>query len=308
MQFILIGGEEQLLAKQELSRRRKESDASGAKIEILHADEIVAPNDLLGLDQAQDFFARESLVIVYNLLSSGKKDLRTKVEEQVQQFVSAKKKAEETTCMILYETGKVDRRTKLYKILKKNNLVINHSAAKDKEKVAFIKEYLWEHNLEAGSGIRNRLEAKLISQNLQTIKYELEKILLLLEQEQRSKLEEQDLDIIQADTQAEIWQLLSYSLTDKPRAYALLDKLLLQQVNYSQIVGYLALELRKLIDYQDFPENLKPFIRKRVATSAKSLSPTKLRLALKKLMSLDQKLKQSKIEPRQGLMLYLSIL
>ncbi|MFW5702528.1 MAG: DNA polymerase III subunit delta [Candidatus Dojkabacteria bacterium] len=303
MSVILIGGEEHYLSAKQLDELLEKKHSNELKIAKYYADELESLSDIPELTSAQDFFSSSSFVVLKNLISQGKAGFRDQVQEIIE-----KNQVPAETELVLYESGKLDKRTKIYKIMKKQKKVKEFNTLNEQEKIQIIREYLWQQKIEISSDVRVILQNKLLSQNLTVIYSELEKLNLLIGMDQREQIMEEDLQLIQRDTNAEIWQLFYYALTDKERAYELLDQLLLQQIHYAQIIGYISLELRKLLDYYENPKQLNGFVRRKVAQSANYCSRAKLELALKKLLSLDSKLKSSMLEPRQGLVLYLSFL
>jgi DNA polymerase III delta subunit len=300
----LIGGEDFYSAEIKLAKIKQDYLAKHkGEIKTYYADEIETITQIPELSGSIGMFAAEGLVIVRNLLATGKVQLK----DQILELIKSKNLAQSVQ-LILFENCKFDKRSKIYKYMHDHKLCQDYIEPKVNEKEDKIKQFLWEKKWEIDANVRRILMERLSGQPMAVIFSELSKLELFLEAEEKSTLTELDLDLVNRETEQEIWEIFSLAHTDKKRAFTLLDNLLQQQIHYTQIIGFLALELRKIIEYHFAPEKMNPYIRSKVRFNADKFQGRKLQIALDKLFSLDLKLKTTNLDPRRGLILYLSIL
>lgn len=307
MKLILIGGEDSYHSEQKLIALKANLSGHYPNLEIdsFYADEIDSINQIPALAGEIGFFARIHLVVLRQLISQGKADLKEAIYERLAQGLDD---SSDQTHIILFERDKIDKRSKLYKLAKEKGELFEYFAADEYKVEGFIKDTLWQSGLEINAETKRRLVELLAGQNLQIVSSEIAKIITLAQTSEHKEVKAEYLDVINRERTEDVWELFLLASTDKAKAYSLLDNLLAQQVHHLQIIGYLAVELRKLLQYYYFPQDMKPFIRNKVRPLAQKHSPLKLKILIDKLLNLDVLLKTSNFDPRLGLTLYLSIL
>jgi DNA polymerase III delta subunit len=308
-EFVLIGGENQFAANEELEKFKTEylRKYPSAEIKSYFADEVDSLSKINELTGGVGLFTNISLVIMRNLLSDGSAKLREEVQEYIETEIKSKQ-PNDNVKLVLFERQKIDKRSKLYKLFKTKLALKDYPEPSDLEKEKLIKDFAWTQKWEIGNEVRRELLNLLLGQNIDVINSELEKLRLLLQAEGVNTLSVEHLGIINREVQQEIWLMFQTAQVDKQKAYNLLDNLLDQQVHHTQIIGFLSAELRKLINYYYFPNALPPFIRQKIRSQAQSYTPQRLKMAIDKLFNLDLALKSTPMDPRLGLTLYLSIL
>lgn len=307
MKLILIGGKDSYHSEQKLTAVKAKLSGHYPNLDIdsFYADELENINQVPALAGEIGFFARAHLVILRQLISQGKADLKEAIYERLAQ---GHDDDNDQTHVILFERDKIEKRSKLYQLAKEKGELFEFSAVDEYKVEGFIKDTLWQSGLEINAETKRRLVELLAGQNLQIISGEINKLITLAQASEQKEVKAEYLDVINRDRTEDVWELFLLASTDKAKAYSLLDNLLAQQVHYLQIIGYLAVELRKLLQYHYFPQDMKPFIRNKVRPLAQKHSPLKLKILVDKLLNLDVLLKTSNFDPRLGLTLYLSIL
>jgi DNA polymerase III delta subunit len=307
MKSVLVGGTDTHSVSKFIDKRKKEflETEKEAEVVSIYADEVSHINEIPFLRGDIGFFSSATLIVIKNLMSMGGPDLREQLLHHLQQQESV---GDSKVEVIIAEFGNVDKRQKLYKHYKSKKRLQLFSEPKEAEKKAYIKEQLWQRNLEVKGDALVYLSQILVTKPMPVIISELEKLILLKQAQDSRSVQLSDLEILNKDTEAQIWQLFEYSFTNKQEAFALLDRLLDQEVHHLQIVGFLAAELRKILHYRHNSNRLSGFIKSKVSRRARQISDAKLRLAINKLLDLDVAFKSTNLDPRLGLSVYLSLL
>lgn len=267
--------------------------------EHIFADEVADAGELDFLSGGMSLFTQERLIVLHNLLSDGGKALQTQILETLEKGNNAH------LHLIIYENQKADKRTKLYKFLKKNYQVDEFPEATQKEKTKFIKTKVTELQLNADRSVIQELNNRLQYFDLRQIEHELLKLQFATEGQRQ--LNSDDLQLLTQSQDDEVWELFVQAVDNKREAYLHLHELL-KNMHYSMIIGFLASQLRQLIHYYYFPEKLHPFVKKKMGRLRQKVDTTKLHKLIGKLTELDLKLKTSEIEPELGLTMFLMLI
>lgn len=302
----LIGGDHQYKAEQELQKVLREwskGSGKGGKVEVrsYYADEVKSLNEITELAGSMGMFTSDSIVVIKGLLKDGTSLLKEQILELIKTNSS-------NTNLILFERGKVDKRSKLYKELQSTGKVYEYTYPKKFSLAEFVGAELKQRGLKCSNEVKYSLLSRLNGCSEFNALSELDKLQLLSQYEERTELQLKDLDLLNQDIEQEIWQLFELALQNKAAAFDLLDELWKQEVHFSLVIGFLANQLRQLLNYHYHITNLPSFIERRVAGLAQRVDRAKLTIALSKLVDLDIALKSSKLEPRVGLIMYLAIL
>jgi DNA polymerase-3 subunit delta len=305
MKISLIGGEDTYSSQQKLNsltKKFKQNSTSGEVIKT-EADEVDSFKDLSILNGEMGLFSQDRLFILKNVINSAKKSFKDELSDFLKEKIATDSPNLE---VILYENNKFDKRSKIYKFFKKNGQLIEYPAAKEADKKKFIKSWFKENNISINSRALEILLKKLLPISKLMIANELEKLRLLLLEEERNILEVQDLDLINQDIEEEIWELFKLGLNDKTAALDLLDNLFNQRIHFSVIIGFLSSQLRQIIDYKFDQTSLSPFIRRKISSTARAVDISKLNSLVERLVKLDISLKSSRLDPKLALTVYIS--
>jgi hypothetical protein len=300
IQILLIGGENELEKSERLDSFIK--NHPNYKTEYINADEVNNFNDFNFLSGEQGLFSAAKIIIIKNVLSQknirdGFVDYLEKLD--INNFINQELK------LIFLESGSIDKRSKLYKILKKNFAVLDFPAAKSGEKKIYIIEYFKNNNLAISGELIRDLVNKFETSNLLKIKNELNKIKLICDYENETEVKKEHLELVTVELNEQIWNLIKLALTNKDESYDLLNKLFAQQIHFSQIIGFISSQLKQVSDYYFFPNKLNSFSKRNAQELANNISKKKLVILTEKLFDLDYALKSSRLDAKLGLTLYL---
>ncbi len=312
MEIFLYGGDDQFLIKKKIKKTIKKFGKSsrvgqsrGEQKKIIYADEVSRFQDLGFLVGENTFFSKKRIIIIKNIFSKAKTNLKNSFRD----FFKAKEyKSFQDFTLIFWEEQKIDKRHGLYKELKKIAIEIIEINENKQGNSSFIKNLVKEKGLKADSEIVFQIQKKLNKMDKNYIDNEIEKLKLLLKYDKRSKIQKADLKILCQNFEEEIWELFSLSLKNKQAAYELLDNLFKQQVPHPVIIGFLASQIRQMIYYYYDRENMNAFMKRKINQIVKYVSKEKLNYYLDKLINLDISIKTSKLDPKFGLMVYISLL
>jgi hypothetical protein len=330
MQIQAIGGTSQYLCEQALKKALKASKKEAGqsnKTNVLKttvfADEITSLKDIPNISGEIGMFSQSNLIIIRNLFSQANTKLRDETLDFLKSQVknirkSIESQANSETHIIFFENTKFRKNLKLYKFFKKNLQIEEFNEPDEKYKKKFVDSYLKGHSLKLDSEIQmSNFYNLFIQKPLLNIVNELDKLRLLKEAEgekEKGNDENQkivfseDLKIINSEIEEQIWELFNLGIKDKPQAFELLEQLIEQDITFYQIIGFLESQIKAVINYYYFPEELNYYVKRKITPIARQINKNKLQLLVNKLFNLDQKLKSTAMDPKVGLVLYLSIL
>lgn len=305
----LIGGEESFLAEQKLKElllrfRDKHviNKANGHTIQTLDAEEIPGFNYLAATLGNRDMFAAAQTIVLKNFLSKGNKEERDGLLNLLPTLMT-----DQDSCYIFFESANIDKRTALYKELKKLVEVFDYPRVDVSYKTSFINNWLKSKNLSIVQEARSRIQQLVADFDLLRLTHELSKLELLLQSEDRKQITVEDLGLLEHDIEQQVWQLLDQAAVEKGKGLLLLRQLVAQGNEPIQIIGFLGSQLRSLITFYFQPASLPGFIRGRMDKLSNRINKNKLTMLIDKLANLDLACKTGKIDPEVGLYLYLMI-
>jgi DNA polymerase III delta subunit len=303
MTVTLIGGEDTFASQKKINVIKSEfrKQNSNSEIVVMSADDINNFKDLAILNGEIGLFSTERMFILKNLINSGRKSLKDDFAEYLKE-----NQDKNNLKIVIYETSKFDKRSKIYKFFKKKGELIEYPEAKEKDKKKFVKNWFKKNQISINSSALDILIKKLIPLNKLMIANELEKLRLLLKEDERKIIELEDLNLINQDIEEEIWELFKLAIDNKEDALRLLENLFNQRIHFTVIIGYLSSQLRQVIDYKYDQTSLSPFLRKKAGIIARKVDSKKLNLFVDRLVKLDISLKSSRINPKLALTAYVS--
>lgn len=308
----VIGGEGRYGADQKVSKlvasfKKKFPSAS---IETHYADELSNFNELGSLAGSMGLFSQAKIVILKDAFGGASANVRDQLLELLKSATletSTGKSEADDTLVILHERGKFDKRSKLYKFAKKELRLDEFNAPKPAELTKFWRSELQRQGLTATGKVSTLLQEKLGTLDEYAILNEISKLKLLLEAEFRTTIEPADLNLLNQELEVEVWELFNLARINKHQANELLRKLLQQQIPPPVIVGFLASQLRQILEYK-LGQKQAPFIARRARTLASNYDDRKLGKLIERLLSLDVTLKSSSFDAHLGLSLFLAVI
>ncbi len=278
--------------------------------------------------QAQYFDGSEFSSLDALALSSGSYSLFDQVDEYivVRHFFSNKKTSLhevfleqsasfDLTKLVFFEEKEVDKRSKLYKFIKKNGEVIGSTHLDTRELGGWLQKQLQLRKLSANSQVQALLLER-VGDNQHILLSELEKLALLLSAEGRSQIELADCEIVSyVDREHQVWALLdAISARNKTVLMHEFQKLYHGDEDFQYLLTMLAKQLKILyllkdpaISRDEIVSEFKihPFTLTKAGKYLHKFELSTLKMLFRKLFDLDLAVKQGKIEPGLGLNLFL---
>ncbi|MFQ5493323.1 MAG: DNA polymerase III subunit delta [Candidatus Dojkabacteria bacterium] len=248
-------------------------------------------------------------VVVKRIFKNRKRSLVTQLADLL-------KERESIPDMVLWESGKVDKRSKLYKFAKSSGEVHEYTLPKPNELRSWLRRELSEKNIKATSTqIEQIIEKAGVDQLLLT--GEIEKLRLLLKAEGREDLTDEDLRLVSMSAkEGDIWAMLdAISERDRPRLLRLASDLLQNPNEFPILIGSITkqLKLLYLLLDPDISESeitgklgVHPFPVSKAKKFAHRFDLLHIKILFEKLLHLDSAIKEGKIEPRLGINLFLA--
>jgi len=255
---------------------------------------------------AMPFLAKTRLVITKNLLSKGSKSIQEKVEEFL-------KKVPDSTALLIYEGGKADQRTKLFKTLVKLSQSQEFKPLDPSQLKKWISDRLQENKLNADNSVIDKL-IEYVGNDLWRQTNEINKLIsfnngLQLTGEQAELL-------INPKIKSNVFDLID-SIANKniQKSHNELQKLLKTGENELYILSMIVYQFRNLLIVKDIIDKSKnsnsfqvakeaginPYVLSKTILQAKNFSLEDLKYIYNQLMESDLKIKTGKLEPKLAL-------
>jgi DNA polymerase III delta subunit len=285
MAIKLIGGESEYFARRKLASLT----AGNSTTRTVYADEV-GSGSIPELSGGMGLFAAatQQLVLVGALANPALRDLIVDNYDSIAANLD----------LILYENGKLDKRSKLYKKLSAQGAILEYPLESEGERKSELRQILRDAKLQVPGEVEQDLFWRLLPMPLPQAVLELSKLIHLAGKQGKAEIDKQDIAIITQDINLEIWELLTLAAKNKKSAYALLDNLELQQVQQQQILGFLAQQLRQLLNYYYAPSSIPAFIKRRLGEISQKITLPRLKQLISKLADLDEKSKTGRLDPQ----------
>ncbi|HRN85842.1 MAG TPA: DNA polymerase III subunit delta [Candidatus Dojkabacteria bacterium] len=281
----------------------------GKQISSTYADkangvtELIFPSDNLSI-----FGNEQKISIIRDISKNRKKTISNDLSEYIEKQVN-------NIDMIIYENGKLDARTKLYKTLKKIGNVIETKNLEPKILQKWIIQVLKRDGITLNSRICEMIIQK-VGVDQQVLSTELDKLILLAKSENRAELTEDDLDILTENKDVIIFQLLD-ALTnrDKKNALRIFEDLYSNDNDFPYISSMLARQLKLIywlksgeVSEDDMKAVFKihPYTIGGIKRNVYKFELSFIKLLFAKITNLDFKVKQGKMNAKLGLILLIS--
>ncbi|HRN86949.1 MAG TPA: hypothetical protein PK863_06700, partial [Candidatus Dojkabacteria bacterium] len=210
----------------------------GKQISSTYADkangvtELIFPSDNLSI-----FGNEQKISIIRDISKNRKKTVSNDLSEYIEKQVN-------NVDMIIYENGKLDARTKLYKTLKKVGNVIETKVPEPKILQKWISQTLKKDGIKVDLRLCEQIVNK-VGTDQQTLSTELNKLVLLARSENREELISEDLEILTENKDVIIFQLLdALTIRDKKNALRIFEDLYNDDFPY--IISMIAKQLKMI--------------------------------------------------------------
>lgn len=285
---------------------------SGLEVLPLEADEIDI-NQLLNHITAVSLFNNKSLVLLKRLFDSAA------LARQFETILDTFKDVD----IVIWQPGKADKRTTLYKSIAKQGQVVEHTQPKFRDLVSWVSKTAKQKKLQLPSRLAE-LIIERVGEDKFRLEQELEKLVRLSEAElpEAEKVEPSEvsedliLDSVGVSTTGDVWTFLD-ALASGNRKKALLeyDKMMRFEPNTQYIIAMLARELwlmSQVLNAQEkgIPLNtlgMAPFVLTKTQKKLRRYSWQRIQKLSQGLLRLDYAIKQGAVPEYEAMLMYILI-
>lgn len=308
----LIGGENLYLSNKRLEELKKEfEERFKGEIKTINADEAENYNEILIDADSLTLFSRPRLIVLKRLFYA-----RASLIDKVYEYLKETKGLN----LILWEDKLSDKRTRLFKLLKKKGVVEEFK----KPNLPQLKTWLSKH-------LKNQIDFEpscvdtlilKIGNNQSQLALTVDNLVTLVKGDDRRKLKVEDIDKFVAKTAEEsIWEFVdAIGECHKPHALDIMERLLRERSDFVIIIAMIARQFRIITmvksllntgkNYAEIASTLRlhPFVVRKAVEHSKNFSITQLRKLYQKLVRTDQVVKQGRFEEKLALDLLIAAL
>ncbi len=273
-------------------------------VKIINADEITSVDTFLSNFESIDMFGGGNIIFAKRLFENRKLvDLLQTNFDRVDQYD-----------IIIWENGKIDGRSKLYKDLKKKGRIFEFTSLKPWQINTWIKEFCLEKGIKL-----SEIQLNTLVESLGTDKWllsrELEKIYLYLSAVGQTEIEDKMLfSILGFDARGNIWNFLDFvGNRDYKNAIKELEKIATYESSMQPLIALLAREFdliskviysqRNNINTRDL--GIHPFVLQKTKIKAQKFTFDKIKQLSTNLLRLDLSIKNGEIDDLLGMTIFL---
>lgn len=220
--------------------------------------------------------------------------------------------------LVFWEEGKIDKRGKLYKFIKKHGEESEHKLPSPNYLQKWTFNQLKNEGLDCSKSDVDKVIQKVGIDQYQ-LEQEISKLGLFVRSHNRTKLQEEDFDVLTSNArEVEIWAFLdAVSSRDKKQIIELFEELYTKKEDFPYLSAMLIRQLKILyllispkISERELTEvlGMHPYTLKNAKKYINKFNLPFIVLFMEKLTNLDYQVKQGKIDPKLGLTLLLSIM
>lgn len=314
--LLLFYGQDGYRSFQKLQElKKKYVDASLGDTNLTTIDvTAIKPDDLAAQLFAFPFLAKTRLVVLPDLLSNGPKAVQEKFESLITKIPS-------TTVAVVYESGVPDRRTTLFKLLKKEATVQEFAPLMGAQLNAWISQLLGEWEVRITPLAREQLVG-ITGADTWRLATELRKLataLLHLPSAERQITPQLVTDMVVGAPEVSVFALTDALLAgNQAQTIAQLKRVVDQGENEQYLIAMVASALRSLALIRESLDGgassqaavaaatgLKPFVVGKQLAAARRLTMRQVSELYTGLVALDAGLKSGTMQSEIGLELYL---
>ncbi len=265
------------------------------------------------------FMDERRLVIVKNFsyLQGGK--ISKEEEKQIQYLAEYIKKIPDSTCLVFWQTGGIDKRKKLFQEIKKVGIISEFK----KLNVVALENWTSQYLKKKGKVIKKPVQHFLIensdylsknsTKTLTDMVNEIDKIISYIGDREEILIEDIE-ETLPKRLENDIFKLVdAIGQKDKKTALKFLNDMLREGENGLKILSMIARQFRILIQCKELKEkgyipneiasklNLMPFIVNKGITQARYFEQGILRQAIYSILDMDLKIKTGKIDEKLAL-------
>lgn len=281
-------------AKSEFNKISKSMDSK-----ILNADEISVDEFLVEIEGV-GLFSSEKVIFAKRFFKNKKLvELLTDGFERIDQFE-----------LIIWEDSKPDGRSKLVKLLKKNGRITEFNKPKDWQIEKWMDGLIKVMKINLSRNQIGKL-IEITEANKWLIYSDLKKIKIYFEKNNSNKISDEEFTVlISGGVNGDIWKLTDYFGEKKFNlAFEEIKKLLFFEDNVQYILAMLAREIDLLLKVKEAEEKnldkkslkIHPFVLQKTIKKSQNFTKQEISSWMKKLLTLDLKIRQGKIKGDLGM-------
>jgi DNA polymerase-3 subunit delta len=215
--------------------------------------------------------------------------------------------------MIFWEDKKSDKRSKLYKLIKKTGTVREF----ENKKGAVLRSWLTKKVEDSGYKITPRIAEDIIfraGENQAMLDNELDKIFTYLDFKKSKEVTDEMLQLISESAEANIWNFIDRMVAgDHKKVLTELETLVKDKQHYIMTLGMITRQLRIMAQVKELMTTdekglnslgMHPFVLEKTKRAVSKFTMEKIGQLYKRLVGLDLSIKEGKIEEKLGLSLY----
>ena len=290
----LLFGEDNFQSRQKLEKIKEDfikQDPSKINLAVFDIEETEYKNIKQAI-QAQPFLAKTRLIIINNLISKGHKN----IQEKFYDLIDAKE-IPESNEVILFETGKVKKNIRLYKIIKKLGKIEEFNPLYGYQLNNWIENKIKIKKGKISKGAVSKL-AVHVGNNLNQLSCEIDKLIVYKNGEE---ITEEDISLqVKAKLDDNIFNFVdALGRKDKSTALKLLHEQIEQGQNEIYLLTMISYQLRNLIIVKSLSDSgvnqsevaqkakLHPYVVQKTMSQINSFNSAKLKVMYHDLLEAD---------------------
>ncbi|HHY71161.1 MAG TPA: DNA polymerase III subunit delta [Thermoanaerobacterales bacterium] len=307
---ILFFGEEKLLIQEEISKlKQKIISAHLETVNFIPLDgKTVNEKDILNACHIVPMMAAKKLVLVYDarFFESGKS--RQEDLKKQDNFLNELEMIPEYTYLI-FTTLKVDKRRKIFKVIKSKGTVREFKTLSLKDKALWVQQRIGLYG--KSMDLRTAYFIAEFTGDLYQTDNELKKVATYLGEKQ--KIEQKDLaDIFYKSLEGNIFKMMDFIGMKNPIGAVKIINHLMEQGEKGIVILYmiskhmmnlLTVKTMQGLTFQEIKEKsgLHPFVLRKALKQSKNFTVDELKRCLKLCQELDTDVKKGKVQEQMGL-------
>lgn len=308
----LIGGENIYQSSKRLEELKREfHERFTGLVKTFHADEVENPNEIFTDADSFTLFSQHKLILLKRVSSTNLR-FREKVHDYLEKSTD--------TNFIIWEDKSLDKRGRLYKLVRKKGVVEEFSSPN----ILQLKTWLTKCLKDKTAFDTSCVDALIlkIGNDQSQLALTVNNLLTLLKAENRRKLTLDDVNSLVTKTAEEsIWEFVdAIGECKKARALEIMENLLKERNDFMIIVAMIARQFRIITlakallengkNYAEIASSLKlhPFVIRKAVGHTKNFTLDQLRKLYQKLVRTDLVVKQGKFDEKLALDLLIAAL
>ncbi len=300
--LVMMFGEDTLSLKEEIHRWIKAFSQKYGDINLEILDGLnCSVSDLQSLIMSSPFLGEKRLIILKNFQKQNSTEKRKALKNILNQIP-------DSSILVLYEQGQVDKRSTLYKFLVQNATIKNFSKPEGTALIQWIIKRAAKHGISINANLATKLSI-LLCGDLWQLENEIQKLSLYAANKPVTK--EMIEELISRSYKENIFEMTDkLAQKNKTEALRLFKMLHLQGYKAPHLFAMILRQFRLIMEMKDLNKKglkakeiashmkIHPFVVSKTLKSCYNFSEQELHSILQKLLTIDKRLKKGKIHFR----------